>query len=147
VEGFQPRPGIGSVEDPEQRRGRRLRLPRLPEIIRTAAFRLVVAFAGAFVGSTLLLFAFIYWQTAVYETQRIDAFIERLAAQASEASQEQLMWTVGSLVSTDLRRLTFAALFDASGRLVAGNLPSIPAGLPADGRAHGTVAGLRPSAG
>ena len=142
VEGFLPRPGIGSVEDPEQRRGRRLRLPRLPEIVRTAAFRLVLAFASAFVGSTLLLFAFIYWQTAVYETQRIDAFIERLAAQASEASQEQLMWTVGTLVSTDLRRLTFAALFDASGRPVAGNLPSIPAGLPADGRAHGTVAGL-----
>lgn len=111
-------------------------LLRLPDVFRTAAFRLAEAFVGAFVLSTLLLFAFIYWQTAVYETERIDAFIVRLAATAATATPEQLMWTVGSRVSEDLHRLTFAALFDAGGRPVAGNLSRLPAGLPLDGLAH-----------
>ena len=130
---------------PERRRVWRLRLPHLPEIARTAAFRLAIAFAGAFVGSTLLLFTFIYWQTAVYETGRIDAFIVQLAATAAEAPPEQLMWTVGTRLSNDLHRLTFAALFDADGRLLAGNLPRIPADLPVDGLAHSAAAEL-PSA-
>lgn len=119
--------------------------PRLPEVAHTPAFRLAVAFATAFVGSTLLLFAFIYWQTAVYETGRIDAFIVRLAATAAEAPPEQLMWTVDNRLSNDLHRLTFAALFDPDGRLVAGNLKRVPADLPVDGLAHSTAADL-PSA-
>jgi signal transduction histidine kinase len=118
---------------------------RSAEIIHTAAFKLAIAFVGAFAGSTLLLFAFIYWQTAVYETERIDAFIAHLVATAAEAPPEQLMWTVGTRLSHDLHRLTFAALFDAGGRLVAGNLQHMPADLPLDGLAHSTAAEL-PSA-
>ena len=117
-------------------------LQLLREIARSAAFRLAAGFAGAFAASTLLLFAFIYWQTAVYETGRIDGFIVRLAAQAAEAPAEQLMWTVGTRLSNDLHRLTVAALFDPAGRPVAGTLPAIPAGLPADGLAHAATAPL-----
>ncbi len=137
-----PAADLGSIHGPwvpTPRRSRRRAIARLfrpPEVFRTAAFRLAEAFAAAFVLSTLLLFAFIYWQTAVYETGRIDAFIVRLAATAATAPPEQLMWTVGSRLSNDLHRLTFAALFDGKGRLVAGNLERIPADLPLDGRAH-----------
>jgi signal transduction histidine kinase len=118
------------------------RLLLLREVARSAAFRLAAGFACAFAASTLLLFAFIYWQTAVYETGRIDSFIARLAVQAARAPPEQLMWTVGTRLSNDLHRLTFAALFDRGGRPVAGNLSAVPAGLPMDGLAHAATAPL-----
>ena len=45
------------------------------EIFRSTSFRLACAFAGFLGGTTLLLFAFIYSQTAGFETRRIDALM------------------------------------------------------------------------
>jgi hypothetical protein len=45
------------------------------EIFRSTSFRLACAFAGFLGGTTLLLFAFIYSETAGFETRRIDALI------------------------------------------------------------------------
>ncbi len=110
----------------------------LPEIARTAAFRLTLGFVVAFAASTLLLFLFIYWQTAVAETRRIDRFLLHDAAAAAAVPPAQLELMLGPRLSHDFHRLTFAALFDAAGHPLAGNLAWIPADLPRDGRPHRT---------
>ncbi len=110
----------------------------LPEIARTAAFRLALGFVAAFAASILLLFLFIYWQTAVVETRRIDGVLLHDAAAAAATSPAELELMLGPRLSQDLHRLTFAALFDADGHPLAGNLANIPPDLPRDGRPHRT---------
>src|SRR6266581_4654615 len=48
---------------------------RLPDFARTTTFRWTLAVAGAFVLCTLLLFGFVYWQTAAYMTSKIDVLL------------------------------------------------------------------------
>jgi signal transduction histidine kinase len=103
---------------------------------RSATFRLGLRMAGTFCVTALLLLAFIYWQTAVYETARIDAF---LAAEAVEVAQEDPLRILRELhrrIAVDLHRVNVLALFDPAGRPVEGNLTVFPVGLPIDGAAH-----------
>lgn len=92
--------------------------------------------SAAFSVLTLVLFFFIYWQTAIYETNRIDAILNSEAAALAGEPQPDLVRAVGMRLSIDLHRITFAALFTPQGTLIAGNLQQKPAGLPSDGQVH-----------
>jgi hypothetical protein len=105
-------------------------------ILASSAFRRVAAVSLAFFVAVVLLFAFIYWQTAVFETRRVDTLVEQQAAALAQAPTEQILWTVNTGIAHDLHRLMFAAVFDPDGDLVAGNLPRLPTDLPLDGLAH-----------
>jgi len=105
-------------------------------ILRSSAFRRVAAVSAAFCLAAFLLFAFVYWQTAVLYTQRVNDMIENQAATIAKASPEQMLWTVDTGISNNLHRLTVAALFNPAGERIAGNLRQIPEGLPLDGRSH-----------
>lgn len=105
-------------------------------ILASSPFRRVAALSVAFLVAAFLLFAFIYWQTAVFETRRIDNLVEHQVATIAEAPTEQILWTVNTGIAHDLHRVTFAAVFDPEGRLIAGNLRRPPAALPLDGRAY-----------
>jgi signal transduction histidine kinase len=114
---------------------------RLPDFLRTSTFRMAATFAVAFAVSAAFLFAFIYWQTAVHETNRIDKFLTTDAAVVAGQPADEIYQAVSLRIMGDLHRITYAALFDRSGRRIAGNLAAAPAGLPADGKAH-SVASL-----
>jgi signal transduction histidine kinase len=105
-------------------------------ILLSSAFRRVAAASAAFSLVAFLLFAFIYWQTAVLETRRIERLIEQQTATIALAPTEQILWTVNTGIAHDLHRVTFGAVFDPAGTLVAGNLRRLPATLPLDGRAY-----------
>ncbi len=109
---------------------------RLPDFLRTSTFRLAAIFAATFSIAAALLFGFIYWQTALFETGRIDAFIVRDAAHMAEAPRATLEQAVQTRILGDLHRITFAGLFDQAGSRVDGNLASMPEGLIPDGLAH-----------
>jgi signal transduction histidine kinase len=113
------------------------------EIFRSSTFRLAAVFSTAFTIVTVVLFAFIYWETAIYETQRIDAFMVDEVNTLVGGPETDVLRAVGIRVVSDLHRITFAALFTPDGALISGNLQSLPPGLPADGRAHATDAILR----
>jgi len=113
------------------------------EIFRSTSFRFACALAGFFGGTTLLLFAFIYWQTAGFETQRIEALITEDARIEAGRPNDAIERFVTTRVTNDFHHLSFAGLFDAQGRRVAGNLAALPAGVPADGAAH--VARIMPA--
>ncbi len=105
-------------------------------ILRSSAFRRVAAAAAAFCVVAFLLFAFIYWQTAVIYTRHVNDLITSQAATIARAPTEQMLWTVENGISSSLHRVTLGALFDRSGKRVVGNLRQVPPGLPLDGRPH-----------
>ena len=111
------------------------------EIVRTATFRLTLAVAAAFAVCTVVLFAFIYWQTAVFETQRIGAIITGEAGVLAEAPLSELAHApegrlMDGRLASGLHRVTFVGLFAPDGTHVVGNLHDLPADLLPDGRVH-----------
>ncbi len=118
---------------------------RLLTFFRTTTFRLAVLFAAGLGLSCLLLFAFIYWQTAIVERQRVDHLLMRDAEIMASQPLADLRQSVEDRVSADFHRIVYAALFDGSLHLIAGNLPDYPANLPTDGSAHPISVGISPS--
>jgi signal transduction histidine kinase len=105
---------------------------RLPDFIRTTTFRWAFGVAGAFVLGTLLLFAFVYWQTAAYMTSSYDNLLTgetRLIAADTPARQLE---RIEFRLRDDPRRIRIAALFGADGHRIAGNMESLPAGVVPD---------------
>ncbi|GAN77538.1 sensor histidine kinase [Acidisphaera rubrifaciens] len=115
----------------------------LTEVARSATFRLGLRMASAFLVTALLLLAFIYWQTAVHETRRIDAFLTAEAAAVAQESPHHILAEVRQRIAIDLHRVNILALFGPDLRPIEGNLTAMPRGLPADGQAHPVVASLQ----
>jgi hypothetical protein len=46
-------------------------------LLKTPGFRIAVTFSATLAASILLLFFFIYWESSVVETQRVDHQLER----------------------------------------------------------------------
>src|SRR5450631_1416478 len=105
---------------------------RLPDLIRTTTFRWTLAVAGTFVLGTLLLFGFVYWQTAAYMTSNIDSLltgeVRLIAADAPARRLERIDFRLRD----DPRRIRIAGLFGADAQRITGNLESLPGGLVPD---------------
>src|ERR1019366_1666228 len=105
---------------------------RLPDLVRTTTFRWALGVAGAFVLCALLLFGFVYWQTAAYMTSSFDNLhTGEVSLMASDTPARRLE-RIEYRLHDDPRRIRIAALFGADGRRIAGNMESLPAGLPPD---------------
>ncbi len=117
------------------------------EVFRAAPFRLAVAFAASIAAVTLLLFVFIYWQTEVFETARIDNILRAEVAVISGENEAEMLRSVSRQLAGNLFRVSFIGLFAPDGQLRAGNLKHLPEGLPVDGVAHRvSAAGIEPEA-
>ena len=102
---------------------------RLPDFARTTTFRWTLTVAGAFVLCTLVLFGFVYWQTAIYVTSRVDDIIvQQLRVIAADAPEQRLA-EIDERLRQDPRRIRIAGLFGADGHRIAGNIESLPPGL------------------
>ena len=89
----------------------------------------------------LVLFAFIYWQTAMQERAKIDGVIMRevqflLRPQAGEVGRQLQMW-----LETDIHGMLYGAVFRPDGSREVGNLLAVPKGLVADGMPHDAIFG------
>jgi signal transduction histidine kinase len=108
--------------------------------LRGGAYRLSLVYAAACVLSGVLLIATIYWQTKVFETKRIGAFVVMEANAISRGSDDQILWSVRSRTALrapdEYNDVILVALFTPDRRPLAGNLEHLPPDLPADGRAH-----------
>ena len=105
---------------------------RLPEFAHATAFRRTLAVAGAFVMCTLLLFGFVYWQTAAYMTARIDDVLTNELRLVAADTPEQLLAEIDERLRHDPRRIRIAGLFAADAHRIAGNLERLPSGLVTD---------------
>ena len=108
----------------------------LPEFMRTTGFRWTLLISGAFAICILLMFVFVYWQTSVYMTAKVDQLISDHAEALAGATPEQQPQVVNDYLREDPRRVKLAGLFDANGKRVIGNIENISPGLRADGYAQ-----------
>src|SRR5882757_9497200 len=104
----------------------------LPDFARTSTFRWTLAIAGAFVLYTLVLFGFVYWQTAAYLISENDALLAEELRVFAANTPEQRLAEIADRLSKDPRRVKIAGLFGADGRRIIGNIESLPGGLTPD---------------
>jgi signal transduction histidine kinase len=99
---------------------------RLPDFARTTTFRWTLMVTGAFVLCTLLLFGFVYWQTAVYMRSNIDRLIFAELSTLTADDPHHRINQIGERLRNDPRRIRVVGLFDAQGHRIAGNMESLP---------------------
>jgi signal transduction histidine kinase len=105
---------------------------RLPDFARTTTFRWTLAIAGAIALYTVVMFGFVYWQTAAYLLSENDVVLaEELRVFAANAPEQRLA-EFDDRLRKDPRRVKVAGLFGADGRRIAGNIESLPVGLAPD---------------
>lgn len=113
------------------------------EIFRSASFRLAIAFALVVTASTFAVFGFVYWQVALYDTDRLRLILIDEASKAAAEPTAQVEPELQRRLTRDLRQIEYAGLFDAAGHHLFGNLASLPP-VPIDGQAH-AIEMTRPS--
>jgi signal transduction histidine kinase len=102
---------------------------RLPDFARTTTFRWALTVASAFLLCTLVLFGFVYWQTAVYVMSKYDGLlVEELQVFASN-TPERLLQEIEDRLLKDPQHIKIAGLFGADGSRIAGNIEALPSGL------------------
>src|SRR5712675_303844 len=105
---------------------------RLPDFTRATTFRWTLVVAGAFGLCTLVLFGFVYWQTAAYMVSENDALLSEELRVFAANTPEQRLAEIDDRLRKDPRRIKIAGLFGADGHRIAGNMESLPPGLAAN---------------
>ncbi|MGH7115234.1 MAG: hypothetical protein ACREE9_12140, partial [Stellaceae bacterium] len=115
----------------------------LTRVVRTSSFRLTLLYALLFSASAVILFAVIYWATAVYMTSELDAAID------SDLTELQTVMRVGGAgvlaasIEDRVRQMPAGPMLyllqDRGGKILAGNLPRMRR---QDGRLDFAAAGL-----
>ncbi len=105
------------------------------ELLRSAAFRLAVAFAIVVALSTSIVFGIVYWHVANSDMMRAQISLVDEVAKASVEPATQLMPELQRRLTRDLRQIEYVGLFDASGKHIYGNVQALPS-IPLDGRYH-----------
>lgn len=101
----------------------------LTRVARTSSFRLTLLYALLFSASALIVFAVIYWATAVYMTNELDAAID------SDLTELQTVMRVGgapalaATIEDRVRQMPTGPMLyllqDRRGNVLAGNLPGM----------------------
>ena len=105
------------------------------EVLKSRAFRVALAFALVIATAATLVFTVVYLQFSAASVQMVGARLADEAHRGLDESDAALRSEIVQRVAADLRRLDYAALYEANGELLLGNLPSLPPIRP-DGRPH-----------
>jgi len=109
------------------------------DVLKSRAFRLALAFALAIAAAATVVFTLIYLQFSAAAVEMVSARLVDEAKRALAVSDDELRVEIAQRLATDLRRLDYAGLFGADGRVLLGDPPTMPPVRP-DGRAHVVVA-------
>lgn len=106
---------------------------RIPNLLRTTAFRLTLLYAALFTVSVLVLMGFIYWNTIHYlnaqTDQGIQTEMDSLLEQYRQAGATNLRETIMQRGSAGRAGGRHYLLSDSHYTILAGNLPAWPANL------------------
>ena len=99
----------------------------LPDFVRTTTFRWT---SVAFAVCILLFSACVYWEAASYMAAKMDAAISEESLAVAADTPDRQLTAIDDRLSEDPRRVKLAGLFGADGHRIAGNVESLPQGLP-----------------
>jgi signal transduction histidine kinase len=110
---------------------------RWSEILRSSAFRRAIFFAFAIAVANAVVFAFVYLNVSNWEVIRLtEVLTSEVARSSAGITIDQLRQDLNLRLTQDLRHVDYAALYDAKGRLIQGNVAELPSSVPVDGHAH-----------
>jgi len=104
----------------------------MSRLVRSFAFRWALGIALWSTLLSLMLFAFVYWQTAAFMQDELNQVLRHEVRYAAQ-DPRQAAGRIETWISEDLHSVHFAGLFTADGGRLAGNLDARPADLPLDG--------------
>jgi signal transduction histidine kinase len=120
---------------------------RLRELWRTTPFRLTLVNGGVFALAVVALLGLIYWETAGYMIRQMDGIVLSEARAVAAGGPEKLPERIRQAVATDARKIEYYGLFSEDGIWIAGNIRTLPADLPVDGKPRELHSqGLQPGA-
>ncbi len=98
----------------------------LTRVVRTSSFRLTLLYALLFSASAVILFAVIYWATAVYMTNELDAAIDSDLTELQTALRVGGMRMLAQTIEDRVRPMPAGPMLyllqDPEGKVLAGNL-------------------------
>jgi signal transduction histidine kinase len=118
---------------------------RTLDIFVSSAFRIAMGFAFAMTAATAIIFAFVYFQITTVDEAGVRHILVDEAAKGVSYNDAELKNALDLRLTRDLRRLDYVALFDASGKILVGNVDEMPS-IPVDGKAH-FISAVRPPGG
>jgi signal transduction histidine kinase len=113
------------------------------EFFRSSAVRVALAFVFVTVVATTGVFGLVYLQISEADQKRNRLILEDEAAKSANHSVDELKYAFEVRLTHDLRRLDYAALFDADRKLMFGNIDALPA-IQLDGKSHFVAASRVP---
>ncbi|MGA7072930.1 ATP-binding protein [Bradyrhizobium sp.] len=105
------------------------------EFFRSSAVRVALVFVFVTTVATTAVFGLVYFQIGEANEARNRLILETEAAKSVNRSVDELKTAFEVRLTNDLRRIDYAALFDASHRVMFGNIAALPA-IPVDGKSH-----------
>lgn len=109
---------------------------RLPDFARTSAFRLTLLFSALMIGSVLLLFGFVYWQTTSFLAHRFDESLISEGREILNTPPDGRSSAIDNLIASDPHRDWHVGLFDSAGKPLSGNISTWPQSVVLDGKSH-----------
>ena len=100
---------------------------RLVDLPRTTSFQLALRFLLLFGTASLILFGFLYWQTTVYVSGRVDDWLAREQSIFGPMERDNLLRRLTAHVIADPTLERPFTLFDPAGRRMAGTALDLPA--------------------
>jgi len=105
------------------------------EFFRSSAVRVALAFVLVTTAATTAIFGLVYFQIGEANEARNRLILETEAATSVNRSVDELRTAFEVRLTNDLRRIDYAALFDADHKFMFGNVDALPA-IPVDGKSH-----------
>src|SRR5579872_99798 len=113
------------------------------EFFRSSAVRLALAFVVVTTVATTAVFGLVYLRIGEANEARNRLILEAEAAKSVDRSVDELRTAFELRLTHDLRRIDYAALFDANRNVMFGNIDQLPA-IPVDGKSHFVAATRAP---
>jgi signal transduction histidine kinase len=105
------------------------------EFFRSSAVRVALAFVLVTTVATTAIFALVYLRIGEANEARNRIILETEAAKSVNRSVAELRTAFDVRLTNDLRRIDYAALFDANRKFMFGNIDTLPP-IPVDGKSH-----------
>lgn len=109
---------------------------KLTDLWRTSTSRLLLVYGALYALWCFALVGVIQWDTTRYLSNIVDLKIDNLSRYYTTLDRRRLPEAIAITEALDLRDVISHGVFDDRGRLLAGNLASIPPELPLDGKIH-----------